>query len=66
MGSIINWYTQYPVEMKGRRGKRRMHLLDDLKEGEKYCKLKEEALYHAPWRTRFGRDYGTIVRQTRQ
>jgi hypothetical protein len=26
--------------------------------------LKEEALYPTLWRTRFGRDYGPVVRQT--
>ena len=42
----------------------RQHLLDDLKERTVYCKLKEEALYHPLWRTRFGRGYGPVVRQT--
>jgi hypothetical protein len=32
MESIINLYTQYPVEMTGRRGRRRKQLLDDLEE----------------------------------
>jgi hypothetical protein len=26
--------------------------------------LKEEALHRTLWRTRFGRDYGPVVRQT--
>jgi len=66
MESIANLYTQYPVEMMERRGRRRKQLLDDLRERKGYCKLKEEALDRTPWRTRLGRDYGTVVRQTRQ
>ena len=66
MESIINLYTQYPVEMTGRRGGRRKQLLEALRERKGYCKLKEEALDRTPWRIRFGRDYGTVVRQTRQ
>jgi len=37
-----------------------------LRKEKGYCKLKEEALDRTPWRTGFGRDYGTVVRQTRQ
>jgi hypothetical protein len=42
----------------------RKHLLDDLKEKRIYWKLKEEALDRNLWRTRFGRGYGPVVRQT--
>jgi hypothetical protein len=49
----------------GRSGRRRKHLLDDLKEKRGYWKLKEEALDRTLWRTRFGTGYG-IVRQTRE
>jgi hypothetical protein len=48
----------------GRRGRRRKKLLDDLMEKRGYWKLKEEALDRTPWRTRFGRGYGPVVRQT--
>jgi len=48
----------------GRRGIKRKQLLDDIKEMREYFKLKEEALDHIPWRTRFGRCYGDDVRQT--
>jgi len=48
--------------MTGRRGRRRKELLDDLKEKRGYTKLKEEAL--DLWRTRFGRSYGHVIRQT--
>ena len=50
--------------MRGRRGGRRKKLLDDFKEKRRYCKLKEEALGRTVWKTRFGRGYGPVVRQT--
>jgi hypothetical protein len=50
--------------MTGRRGIMRKQLLDDLKEKRRYWKLKEEALDHTLWRTRFGRGYGPVLRQT--
>jgi hypothetical protein len=37
---------------------------DDLKEKRRYWKLKVEALDRTQWRTRFGRGYGPVVRQT--
>jgi hypothetical protein len=52
------------IEMTGRRGRRRKELLDDLKEKRRYWKLKEEALDRTLWRTRVGRGYGPVVRQT--
>jgi hypothetical protein len=54
-------------KLEGRRemtGRRRKQLLDDLKENRRYWKLKEEALDHTLWRTRFGRGDGPVVRQT--
>jgi hypothetical protein len=50
--------------MTGRRGRRRNQLLDDVKEKRIYWKLKVEALHRTLWRTRFGRGYGPVVRQT--
>jgi hypothetical protein len=50
--------------MTGRRGRRRKQLLDELKEKRSYWKLKEEALDRILLRTRFGRGYGPVVRQT--
>jgi hypothetical protein len=52
------------IERTGRRGNRRKQLLDDLKEKRGYCELKQEALDLTVWRTRFGRGYGPVVRQT--
>jgi hypothetical protein len=48
----------------GRQGRRCKQLLDDLKEMRGYWKLKEEALDPTQWRTRFGRGYGPVIRQT--
>jgi hypothetical protein len=50
--------------MTGRRGRRSKQLLDDLKDRRRYCKLKEEALDRALWRTGFGRGFGHVIRQT--
>jgi hypothetical protein len=50
--------------MTGRRGRGLKQLLDDVKEKRKYWKLKEEALDRILCRTRLGRDYGPVVRQT--
>jgi hypothetical protein len=50
------------IEVTGRRGKRYTQLLGDLKGKSRYRKLKEEALDHTLWRTRFGRGYGPVVR----
>jgi hypothetical protein len=52
------------IEVRGRRGRRRKRLLDELKEMRRYWKLKEEALDRTVWRTRFGRGCGHVVRQT--
>jgi len=52
------------MKVTGRRGGRRKQLLDDLKEDISRWKLKEEALDRTLWRTRLGRGYGAVVRQT--
>jgi hypothetical protein len=44
-------------------GGRCTQLLDNLKGEKEYWKMKEEALNHTVWRTRFGRGYGTVIRQ---
>jgi hypothetical protein len=61
---VIEGKLQGRIEITGRRGRRCKQLLDDLKEKRRYLKLKEEALYRTMWRTRFGRGYGPVVRQT--
>jgi hypothetical protein len=52
------------IEVTGRQGRRRMKLLDDLKERRGYSHFKEEALDRTMWRARFGRGFGPVVRQT--
>jgi hypothetical protein len=61
---VIEEKLEEMIEMTGRRGRRRKQLLDDLKEKRRYGKLKEEALDRTLWRTRFGRVYGSVVRET--
>jgi len=58
-GKIQGW-----IEVTGRRGRRRRKLLNDLKERRGYSHLKEEALDRTMWRARFGRRFGSVVRQT--
>jgi hypothetical protein len=60
---IIEGNIERRIEVTGRRGRRRKHLLDDFKEKIAYCELKEEALDRTLWRTRFGRGYGPVIRQ---
>jgi hypothetical protein len=47
----------------GRRGRRRIRLLDDLEERRGYSHLKEGALERTVWRARFGKGVGPVVRQ---
>jgi hypothetical protein len=61
---VIEGKLEGRIDMTGRRGRRRKQLLDDLKEKRIYGKLKEEALDRTLLRTRFGRGYGPVVRQT--
>ena len=56
--------TQGRIEVRGRQGRRRRNLLDDLKERRGYSHLKEEALDSTMWRASFGRGFGPVVRQT--
>jgi hypothetical protein len=61
---VIEGKLEGRTEMTGRRRRRCKQLLDDLKEKRRHWKLKEEALDRTLWRTRLGRDYGPVVRQT--
>jgi hypothetical protein len=49
---------------KMKRKKTRKEILNDLKVIRECWKLKEEALDRTLWRTRFGRDYRRVVRET--
>jgi hypothetical protein len=61
---VIEGKLEGRIEMMRRRGRRRKQPVDDLKENRTYWKLKEEALDRTLWRTRFGKGYGPVVRQT--
>ena len=61
---VIEGKIQGGMEVKGRRGRRRTKLLDDLKEWRGYSHLKEEPLDRTMWRAGFGRGFGPFVRQT--
>jgi hypothetical protein len=63
---VIEGKLEGRIEMTEIRGRRRKQLLDDLTEKRRYLKLKEEALDHTLRRTRFGRGYGPVVRQTKE
>ena len=61
---VIEGKIKGGIEVKGRRGRRRRNLLDDLKERRGYSHLKEEALDRTTWTARFGGGFGPVVRQT--
>jgi hypothetical protein len=61
---VIEGKIKGGIEVTGRRGRRRRKLLDVLKEGRGYSHLKEVALDRTMWRARFGRGFGSVVRQT--
>jgi hypothetical protein len=61
---VIGGKLEGRIEVAGRRGRRSKQLLEDLKEKRRHWTLKEEALDCTVWRTRFGRGYGPVVRQT--
>jgi hypothetical protein len=61
---VIEGKIQEGIEMTGRQGRRRRKPLDGLKERRGYSHLKEESLDQPMWRTRFGRGFGPVVRQT--
>ena len=52
------------MEVTGRQGRKRKQLLDDPKEKEGYWKLKGAALDRTLWRTRLGKGYEPVARQT--
>ena len=61
---VIEGKIKGGIEVTGRRGRKCRKLLDDLKERRGYSQLKEEALDRTMWRARFGRGFGSVVRQT--
>jgi len=63
---VIEGNIERMIEMKRKREIRQEQLPDDLKEKRGHCKWKEEALDRTLWRTRFGRCYGPVARQSKQ
>jgi hypothetical protein len=61
---VIEGKIKGGIEVKGRKGKRRRKLLDDLKERRGYSHLKKDPLDRTVWRAGFGRGFGPDVRQT--
>jgi hypothetical protein len=61
---VVEGKIEGSIEMMGRRGRRHKQLLDDLTETRCNRKFKEEALDRTLWKTRFGRGYAPVVRQT--
>jgi hypothetical protein len=49
--------------VKGKRGRRRYQLLDDLKEKRGHWQLKQDGLDRNVWRNRFGIGCGPVVRE---
>ena len=60
----IEGKTEGRLDVTRRQGRRRKQLLENLKEETGYWKLKEDAPDRTVWRTRFGRIYGLVARQT--
>ena len=61
---VIEGKIQTKTQLTGRTERRRKQLLDNLKKKTGFCKSKEEELDRTFQRTRFGRAYGPVVRQT--
>jgi hypothetical protein len=57
---VIKGKIQGGIEVTGRQGRKHRKLLDDRKERRGHSHLKEKALD----RSRFGRGFGPVVRQT--
>ena len=60
---VIEGKIKGEMEVTRRRGRRRIKLLDDLKNRRGYSHSKEEALDRTMWRNRFGGSFGPVVRQ---
>jgi hypothetical protein len=65
---LLQWVIEGKIqggrEVTGIQRRRCRKLLDVLKERRGYSHLKEESLDRTMWRARFGRGFGTVVRQT--
>ena len=61
---LLKHVIEGKIEVTSRRRRRRKQLLDERKEKRGYWEMKEEAPARTVWRTRFGRGYGPVIRQT--
>jgi hypothetical protein len=61
---VIEGKIKGGIGVTGRRRRRRMKLLDNLKDRRGYSHLKEKALDRTMWIARFGGGFGPVVRQT--
>jgi len=61
---IVDGKVEGRTEVRGRLRRRSKKLLDGLKKKRIYCKPKDKAPDRRVWRTRCGRGYGAVVRQT--
>jgi hypothetical protein len=63
---VIEGKVEGKRNVRGRRGRRRRQLLDDLKGKRGYWQLKEEELDRSLWRIPFGRGYAPVAKHTTQ
>ena len=61
LNRVTEGKIQGGIEVTGGQGRRRMKLLDELKERRGYPYLKEEALDRTVWRAGFGRGFGPVL-----
>jgi hypothetical protein len=61
---VIEGKIKGGIQERGRRGRRRGKLLDNLKERRGYSHIKEETLGRTMCRARCGRGFRPVVRQT--
>ena len=61
---LLKHLIEVKVEGKLRREGRLKRLLDGHKERKSYWNWRQKALERTLWRTRFGRSYGPVVRET--
>jgi hypothetical protein len=59
---VIQGKIEEGIGMKRRRGRRRRHLLDDLKKTRYYWKLRAEIPDRTLWKSHFERGCGRVVR----
>jgi len=61
---VIEGKIKRRLEVTRRRRRRRKQIPDKPRETREYWKLKKEELDRTLWRTRYGRVYGPVVRET--